>query len=133
MDAALERFSRPQNQFQLWRDKYNQVLEEARPSPKLFGKPPYWFVVEQAPPIQLFQSAAHSPKQGYTYMPLAPGLLGLRLPKNHRKREITFPDVGQLLELVLDGTGYQMQIEILGIQRPQRTHPVTCIVEVKFL
>lgn len=134
MQTPVEKFTNPKDQFALWRKTYEQVLEVGgNPSPKKFGSQPYWFLTEQAPPSQLFRSEATS-KEGYEYMALKRELLCIRLPRTHKQIDLGFPDVGQILEPVLNGTGYLIRLEVVGIQRPQsRSSAVTCLAEVKFL
>lgn len=132
--AVVERFKNPPDQFSAWRSRYQSVLERNEvPSPKAFGYEPYWFQVEQAPTRKLFSTEASSP-EGYLFMALQPNVLALCLPDDHRKRELGFPDSGQLLKITLSGTGYQIPASVLEVRRPQsRSKSITCLLVVKFL
>lgn len=134
MQRALEAFKNPRDQFAIRREILNEVIN-AGESPRRsdFGARPYWFVIEQAPSKRLFRRAARS-EEGYLFMPLTSNRIALLRPHNHRALDLGWPDVGQILEPIIDGTGYTAPLIVLGVNLPHgRRNSATCIVEVNFL
>jgi hypothetical protein len=97
---------------------------------RMLGRRPYWFAFRRAPPYTDFVVGATDTEERQ-YMSLSPDRIGVRLPRG--KRELELPQVGEILSIILKGTGTVVTVYVHGIELPRGTRPRTAILQVTYI
>lgn len=90
---------------------------------------PYWFVAGRAPPYSAFVVGGvdFADRQ---YMSLTPDKIAVRLPKG---KPIEFPQIGEVIPIIMRGTGRVVSTYVNAIDLPTTTRPRTGILQVTYV